>query len=144
MQDIFHFLSNHVIIFIIWSILFVLVTITNIKNIFFKQIIFDQTKTVKYLNQNKAILFDIRSSEEYLQGHIAGSLNISVNDLMKENKNKIKKYKNKFIILVYNEENNLNYFSKNLKNLGFKNVAILKGGINDWNNNNLPLVLLEK
>ncbi|WP_236978609.1 rhodanese-like domain-containing protein [Membranihabitans maritimus] len=41
-------------------------------------------ETIKELKQNGAIIIDVRSAQEYSQGHISGSKNIPLNQLKSE------------------------------------------------------------
>lgn len=74
-----------------------------------------------------AVLLDVRSSQEYIEGHIRGSINIPVYDIEKQAKNKLNKDS---IIIVYCSAG---IRSKRaiqiLEKLGYENLYNVEGGI---------------
>ena len=90
-------------------------------------------------NQGLAKLVDIRKSDEFNAGHIAGAINIPFHDFEKRhygmpNKNEIN------IIIVCEMGNQSGNAGEILQKSGFKNSFILSGGISEWRHNSLPLV----
>ena len=78
-----------------------------------------------------AIIVDVRSSQEYLEGHLKGSINIPYYEINK-NVNNILKDKNKEIVLYCQSgERSLQAYKK-LINLQYKNVYNLYRGIDNW------------
>lgn len=87
---------------------------------------------------SKNILVDIRTPEEYASGHIrnAALINLHADDFAK-NISQLNKAKT---ILIYCRSGRRTELGKEeLQRQGFKNIGILKGGINAWNDANLPL-----
>lgn len=77
-----------------------------------------------------AILIDVRSKQEYEEGHLEGSINIPVYDI--ENSAKIKlKDKTKTIILYCASGHRSKSAKEILEKLGYENVYHLKNGLND-------------
>ncbi len=76
---------------------------------------------------SNVVLLDVRSSQEYIEGHIRGSINIPVYDIEKQAKNKLNK---KSIIIVYCSAG---IRSKRaiqiLEKLGYENLYNVEGGI---------------
>lgn len=76
---------------------------------------------------SNAVLLDVRSSQEYIEGHICGSINIPVYDIEKQAKNKLNKDS---IIIVYCSAG---IRSKRaiqiLEKLGYENLYNVEGGI---------------
>lgn len=76
---------------------------------------------------NNATLVDVRSEQEYSEGHISGSINIPVYDLEKVAKRRLNEEN---IIIVYCSAG---VRSKRaiqiLKKLGYKNLYNIEGGI---------------
>lgn len=80
---------------------------------------------------SNVVLLDVRSSQEYIEGHIRGSINIPVYDIEKQAKNKLNKDS---IIIVYCSAG---IRSKRaiqiLEKLGYENLYNVEGGIeNLW------------
>tara|TARA_A200000113_G_scaffold139212_1_gene125093 strand:+ start:478 stop:882 length:405 start_codon:yes stop_codon:yes gene_type:complete len=89
-------------------------------------------------NQNSALIIDIRDSESFNAGHITASKNIPQNELTR----RINEITNidKSIILVCDMGNISPNAGEALKKEGFEDIYLLKGGINQWRIDNLPLV----
>ena len=89
-------------------------------------------------NQDNAFLIDLRESEAFQNGHITNSINIPFNNLANRT-NEINQ-QDKSIILICDMGSVSPNAGEILKKEGFTNVLILKGGINEWRMQNLPLV----
>lgn len=105
--------------------------IKKIKRIFYRSI---ENKEISYKNlkelmKNKTVyLIDVRSNQEYEEGHLDGAINISMYNIEKEISNYVKN-KNDLIILYCSSGGRSREAKKTLENLGYQNVYNLKGGI---------------
>lgn len=105
--------------------------IKKIKRIFYRSI---ENKEISYKNlkelmKNKTVyLIDVRSNQEYEEGHLDGAINISMYNIEKEISNYVKN-KNDLIILYCSSGGRSREAKKTLENLGYENVYNLKGGI---------------
>ena len=93
---------------------------------------------ISLANDENAFIIDLRNSEIFNQGHITGSINIPFNNLSKR-LNEISQ-NNKFIILVCDMGNVSPNAGELLKKEGYKDLLILRGGVNEWKLQNLPLI----
>jgi phage shock protein E len=85
----------------------------------------------KKLDSEKGIiLLDVRTKEEYLTGHIKGSMLLPV-DILKEEAEKNLKDREVTIFVYCRSGNRSATAAKILANLGYKNVYDM-GGIIDW------------
>ena len=93
---------------------------------------------ISMTNQNRALIIDIRDSESFNAGHITASKNIPQNELTR----RINEITNidKSLILVCDMGNISPNAGEALKKEGFEDIYLLKGGINQWRMDNLPLV----
>jgi len=93
---------------------------------------------ISMTNQNRALIIDIRDSESFNAGHITASKNIPQNELTR----RINEITNidKSVILVCDMGNISPNAGEALKKEGFEDIYLLKGGINQWKIDNLPLV----
>ena len=89
-------------------------------------------------NSDDAMIIDLRDSKAFEGGHITASTNIPEKDLIRRS-NEISK-SNKTIILVCEMGNVSPNAGESLNKEGIKDILILKGGINQWTMDNLPLV----
>tara|TARA_B100000963_G_scaffold192719_1_gene167811 strand:+ start:195 stop:596 length:402 start_codon:yes stop_codon:yes gene_type:complete len=88
-------------------------------------------------NNETAFIVDLRDSEQFQNGHITGSINIPFLNLSNRT-NEIPQ--DKSVILVCEMGNVSPNAGELLKKEGIKELLILKGGINEWRIQNLPLV----
>ena len=89
-------------------------------------------------NQDKALIVDLRSSEAFNSGHITASINIPVNDVSRRSNEIVNSTKS--VVLVCETGSSSTNAGETLKKEGLKDIFILRGGINEWKMNNLPLV----
>ena len=83
---------------------------------------------LKNKQNNGAIIVDVRSSQEYSEGHICGAINIPEYEISRDI-NRILKDKEKDIILYCSSGIRSKSAYKKLKRLGYKNVFNLYGGL---------------
>ena len=95
-------------------------------------------KLIALSNEDKSLIIDLRDSESFNSGHITASMNIPLNDLSR----RINEINNneKSIILVCEMGSSSPNAGETLKKEGYKDIFILRGGINQWKMDNLPLV----
>ena len=85
------------------------------------------------LKQNQgAIIIDVRSSQEYLEGHLAGAINIPYYEINRNVYNIIKN-RNKEIVVYCQEGVRSKQAFKILRKLKYEKVFNLYGGIENWN-----------
>ncbi len=83
-------------------------------------------------------LVDVRTPEEFKEGHIKGAKNIDVN--IPDFKNEIAKLDTQKPIFVYCQSGNRSTKAiKELQDLGFPKIYHLENGISDWKSSNLPI-----
>lgn len=99
----------------------------------------DPEYLVELCNKDMANLIDLRNSDEFELGHIVGSKNIPFLDI-ETRSNEIKNDEVKALVLICDMGMNSPNAGEKLKKLEYKNILILRGGINSWKISNLPLV----
>ncbi len=92
----------------------------------------------KVIKLKNVTIVDVRTPQEFISGHIDGSVNI---DWYKRNfKENIQRLaKDKPIAIYCRSGNRTSKAASVLHSMGFKEVINLAYGINDWNRNKLPL-----
>lgn len=88
-------------------------------------------------NEN-AVILDVRTKEEFENEHAVGSLNVQPRDFAEDMDQK-KAYLDTPIYLMCLTSQRAAMAAKPLKNLGFKNVNVIKGGIVRWKKQGLPV-----
>lgn len=96
-------------------------------------------EATRLINQNNALVLDIRDKADFKTGHLVDSVNIP-NSQVNERISDLEKHKADPIIVVCKTGQTASAASKVLKDNGFDQVYRLSGGIMEWTNNNLPLV----
>lgn len=143
-NKIIKFISNHIILITSWILTFVSLIIIYIKEIFYNIKHINTTKTIYLINKKDATIIDLRSKHEFKTGHIINSINITKEEIKKENIKKLKINTKKPIILISKNGIKIFHIAEKLKKNGFENVFILKDGIVKWYSENLPLVKSKK
>ena len=93
----------------------------------------------RLVNQEGAIVVDVREKADYNKGHIVAAINIPYARL-KDRIGELNKHKDKPIIIVDAMGQYAGSAGKTLKESGMANVVKLKGGIGTWQADSLPLV----
>ena len=91
------------------------------------------------MNREKAVVLDIRDNEAYGEGHVVNAINIPFADLDAQS-DKLAKFKQKPIIIACFKGISAQKALKQLKKLGFENLAVLQGGMAAWEQAKLPTV----
>ena len=100
----------------------------------------DVERFAEYLSDDKVQLVDVRTPEEYAEGHIAGSRNINVfdSDFVDEAEKTLDKSKP---VAVYCRSGKRSAdAARELTDIGF-NVANLEGGILAWKEDHKPITV---
>lgn len=95
-------------------------------------------EVITKINKHSAVLIDLRDNFQFQKGHITGARNIpltNVSDMLE----KLRKYQSKPIILVGGSVQQASNIAKELKNQQFESVFLLKGGLEAWKSEDLPL-----
>ena len=90
------------------------------------------------MNNEDAVVVDLRPATEYRLGHITGAINIPASSL-KDKLDTLEKHKKTPIILVCKTGMTAGASAKELQKAGF-DVFKLQGGITEWQASSLPLV----
>jgi len=90
-------------------------------------------------NEGKTVILDLRSADDFNEGHITNSINIPFKDL-DDRSHEIPSNEEKQIALICEMGSNSGNAGEQLMKLGFKDILILSGGISQWKMDNLPLV----
>jgi len=95
-------------------------------------------EAIRLMNQG-ATVFDLRDAEAYGQGHIAGAKVLDKAQL--ENAaDSLKKYRDRMLILYCDSGASAGAAVRKLHAAGFTKVFNLRGGLNAWRADSLPLV----
>ena len=96
------------------------------------------TDAVRLMNQG-ALVLDVRSRDQYDAGHVIDARNVPSADLM-QSVETLKKYRDKPLLTCCETGMTANAAARTLREQGFAKVASLRGGLQAWRAENLPLV----
>ncbi len=85
-----------------------------------------------------AMIVDVRSADAFGSGHIVNARNIGLEAL--ESDRPPLKRKNKVLLAVCENGTSSGRAANSLRKAGFENAFSLKGGLQQWRSENLPLV----
>lgn len=133
---IIEFIGNHYILCGIFIALLVLLAITEVRR---GGRSISSAQLTSLINNEQAVIVDIRSSKDFGTGHITDSLNIPL-DKFATRMVELNKFKeNKVIVVVDAQGQQCGAICRDLKKAGF-NVVKLGGGTATWKADGLPLV----
>ncbi|MGL5741989.1 MAG: rhodanese-like domain-containing protein [Legionella sp.] len=136
MEHLGQFITNH---WQLWAALIVILLL-----IFINELVSQKNKAkelspqgaVDLINNEEAVVIDLRDKEAFKQGHIVDSLNVKGVDFEQQ---KMEKYKSKLLILVCARGLEAQTLAKKIRAQGFQ-PQVMSGGITAWQNADLPLV----
>ncbi|AAM67620.1 rhodanese-like domain-containing protein [Buchnera aphidicola] len=137
MQDALFFISNNLVLSLIWLFFLILIFFLSTKNMFLKSKIINNFHAINLINQKKAIIVDTRSVELYDSGHIINAINIPFNNICRKTIKKLSLSRSVPIILII-DSLEYNKYIKKFTKYGLDKVYFLKNGMNSWNSENLP------
>lgn len=92
---------------------------------------------VRMINQGGRVV-DVRPAERFADGHIVDAINVQQDELLKSSASHIKKKKN--TVLVCDTGAVSGECVARLRKDGLENVFSLRGGLEEWRKESLPLV----
>lgn len=91
------------------------------------------------INKEDAKVIDIRSKEDFRNGHLPGAVNIPSREIQKR-LHEIEPFKEQPVILICKSGTTAGATGSILAKSGFTKLNKLRGGIMEWQGSNLPLV----
>ncbi len=135
MDQIVEFAGNHWMLFSLFFVLTAMLLNTfasgGIKTL-------QPMEAVRMINQQDAVVLDVRMDNEFKEGHIINSVHIPLGNL-ESRMSDLNKFKEKPIIVSCRSGNRSARACGVLSKQGFPTVYNLSGGIMAWQNANLPL-----
>lgn len=138
MSQLVEFIGNHPILVLLFlTVLFLFLrSLYQEKSKAYQNVNVDQL--TRLVNQENAQVVDVRSNEDFAQGHIVNAINMPLSDI-KEGKAKLDKLKKKPVV-VYCQIGRISAAaSQSMTEAGVESVFNLQGGINSWIKEKLPL-----
>ena len=97
-------------------------------------------EVVNQMNHHKAKLIDCREPAAFQAGHILGAVNIPKLKFQdSQGMLSVTQFQNKAVILICHQGTDSPKIATKLRKTGFKEVAILEGGLQAWKKEGLPI-----
>jgi rhodanese-related sulfurtransferase len=138
MPQFLDFVEANLILSMIWLALFVALIATEFNRLFagFKSI--TPQELTRMINRDEATVIDVGAIADYSAGHIIGARHVLPSKL-DPNSKELVGLKDKPVALYCKTGMNSPAVAKKLKSAGFTQVHVLKGGLNAWIGENLPV-----
>ncbi len=138
MQQLIEFLANHWIL----SSALATVVVLLIANEFWTNLRGEKRLSaidaVRLINDQDAVVLDVRGVADYKKGHILNAINIP-SARLQERANELAKYKSRPVLCYCALGSTAPMACTKLRQLGFTTVYSLKGGLNAWQVASLPV-----
>lgn len=139
LQELMLFIDRHLILSVAWLALLVGVIVVCLSSYLSKVKEITPTEAIMMINNQQALVIDIRAEEEYKKGHIIGAMNLEKNKIKNHKIDQLEKYKARPVIMVCAHGVSSLTFAKQMYTMGFQKIFSLKEGMSGWNKENLPL-----
>lgn len=140
MDQYLEFISNNTILVVGLLASFFLLVFTEIRRKASGLVNVEPGEAVKLIN-NDAQVVDIRNAEAFARGHIVGAKNVPMDEL----EAKLEQLdKSRAVVAVCDQGISSNRAIDTLRKAGFESAWGLKGGMNAWNQEGLPVVTGKK
>ncbi len=138
MQQFIQFLGHNWAMSTALIIVFAMILFNEIQFIRKKGKAISPQEVIKLINNDSAVVIDLRDKEHHLKSHIIDAISTPVDDFDKDNK--LNRYKDNTIILVCEQGLKSASLALKLRKKGYKNPLVLSGGMNAWLTAQLPTV----
>jgi len=137
MEQLFEFASNHsILVMVFLALLAVLISgelsrlLSDIKSI-------GPAEATRMINRENAVLVDMRPEKDFSAGHITHALHAPSSD--NHGEGKLSAHKQDPVIVYCRSGQKSSHYCGRLKKQGYEYVYNLKGGIQAWQQANLPI-----
>ncbi|KAF3981922.1 MAG: rhodanese-like domain-containing protein [Methylococcales symbiont of Hymedesmia sp. n. MRB-2018] len=143
MDQYLEFIGNHYLLCLALVIISFLLIQDLVESAFNKFEGLSPLLAVTKMNAADTVIVDVRVPHEYKKGHIEDAINIPV-EKFSEQVASLEKYKQQAVIVVCKTGNRANSACKTLVRTGFEHVFNIVGGMQSWEDSNLPVKTASK
>ena len=136
MEELFTFISNHPILVGTFVVLLVLFIRNEMNR---GGAVVGVQELVQLVNNENALVVDVRDKAEFDQGHIVDAINIPFANI-ESRADELNKHKDRPIVIACKMGQHSGAAGTALRKKGFESVSRLRGGIAEWRVQNLPVV----
>lgn len=139
MEQYVEFIGNHPILATIWVVLFLWLIFSVINSYLSPVKELGTHEATMLMNRSDAVMVDIRAPADFKKGHILGAKTLSQEQVNKADFKSLEKFKSKPIIVVCAMGVSARRTATQMLKAGFSQVSVLKGGMNTWSSEGLPV-----
>lgn len=134
----FEFVSQNWILFLALALILTLIIIEPMRQKSMGIKMLSALRVPQVVNHESATVVDVCKPEEFAASHIPDAINIPLSEIADASK-KLKKVKDKPIILSCRTGSRANKAARQLAKQGFETIYVLSGGLAAWQKENLPV-----
>lgn len=138
MQEFFTFLSDQWMLSVTFVVLFLMLLWSFIAPSVRGFAELKSIDIVKLINNDNTVVLDVRSENEFIEGHIVNAINIPTSYLAKRI-DELEKHKGKALVVVCKSGARSKAACGMLRKAGFEDVVSLAGGILAWQHDKYPV-----
>ena len=138
MHQLVEFVSNHVWLVGAFLVALVAVLYQEMQSAGVKEQL-GLAKAVDYINNQGAMVLDVRNRSMFESGHIAGAKSVLISTLQSNPQDCIEAMDHP-VLLVCAKGTNTGALAYQLKRKGYEKVKVLTGGMTNWVNEGMPVV----
>ena len=138
MDQVIEFATNHPLLVGGFVAVLVLLVWTEIRRSFQGLQELSPAQAVPWINDENAVIVDISPVADFNKGHIVNARNIQASHLANPDA-ELLKLKDKKLLVVCRSGQTAMAAAANLKKMGAEQVAVLKGGMAQWKNDQFPV-----
>lgn len=139
MDIYFEFVSNHSLLFVGLLLVIVLLLQTVFSDVTRKFKLISPPEAISLINREDAVIIDTRNKAEFKAGHISDAILIPFPEI-KDSADKLNKYEGRPLLFYCKTGTRSDEACKVLSKQGFDKLYALSGGIQSWEDSNMPLV----
>lgn len=138
MQQLIEFFGNHLFLFAAFGTVLLALVANEVHGSMTGGLRLGPLEAVRMINDRDPVVVDIRAASDFKKGHLLNALNIPFAKL-EERASEIGKDKSRPVILYCALGNTTTEAAVRLRKLGYTEVYPIRGGLNGWLQNNLPV-----
>lgn len=142
MNDFLHklpqFIGNHTALVALFAVLLVAFIVVQLITLFGKTNELSAAGLTQLINRDNPLLIDISPRENFEKAHIPGARHVAMSQFDPENKS-LAKARDLPVVLICRSGMTASGAAKRLVKAGFTRVHVLSGGMQAWNQAQLPV-----
>ncbi len=137
MSELSTFIGNHPVLVLVWLALLTMLLVGEFRRLTRKFREVNTLEATRLVNQENALLVDVRDAKDYAQAHAVGAIHVPLNQVQPDHP-KLSDPERPVIFYCYSGMSSQRA-AASLANSGRDNIYSLQGGFGAWQGENLPV-----